>query len=129
MKFIKKYFFSIIVTIGIFYLSTASPSALPLPEMPKIEGLDKIVHLLMYATLTFVLVLEATRKNNIGYYLLVILFPILYGGLLEIIQHYFCPSRTGDWFDFLANTIGVLIGYLAARQFLKIKSNIVNPKL
>jgi len=81
----------------------------------------------MYAVLAFVLVLEATRKKNIGYYTLVILFPILYGGLLEILQHYFFPPRTGDWFDFLANAIGVLIGYFIAQQVLKMKSKIVNP--
>ena len=118
MHFIKKYFLSIIVTIVIFYLSTASPSALPLPEMPKIEGFDKIVHMLMYAVLALVLVLETTRRNNLGYYSLVILFPILYGGLLEILQHYFFPPRTGDWFDFLANTIGVLIGFAMATVLL-----------
>ena len=122
MRFFKKYLFSIITVIVIFYLSTASSSAFP--KMPQIEGLDKIVHLLMYFKLAFMLVLENTRKNNLGYYLLVILFPILYGGLLEIIQHYFCPSRTGDWFDFLANTMGVLIGYLAAQKLLKVKNKI-----
>ena len=76
----------------------------------------------MYAALAFVLGLETTRKNNAGYYLQVILFPVLYGGLLEILQHYFFPPRTADWLDFLANTTGVFIGHLIVRQALNIKN-------
>jgi len=121
MYIFKKYFFSIIIAIGIFYLSTASPSALP--EMPKITGFDKFIHVLLYAILAFALSLEATRKNKFGYCALAILFPILYGGLIEILQHYVYASRVGDWYDFWANTIGVLIGYLIAQQLLKYREN------
>ena len=45
------------------------------------------------------------------YYLIVIALPVLYGGALELIQQYFFPPRTGDWLDFLADAVGVLLGY------------------
>jgi VanZ family protein len=117
-RFLKKYLFSIVAAIGILYLSLASPSALP--RGPQIEGLDKIVHMIMYAAFAIILSLEASRSNRYRYYLQAILFPILYGGLMELLQHFF-PPRTTDFFDFLANTVGVLLGYLATQLFLRKK--------
>ncbi|MCL2327762.1 MAG: VanZ family protein [Bacteroidetes bacterium] len=120
MQFIKKYFFSIVVAIGIFYLSTTTSSALS--KVPKIEGLDKIVHFLMYAGFAFVLLWENWGKKAILRYIVAIAFPILYGGLMEIIQQFF-PPRTTDFFDFLANTAGVLVGYFVAWWFFKRKTS------
>ena len=37
-----------------------------------------------------------------------ILVPIIYGGLIEIIQAEYFPGRSGDWYDFLADALGVL---------------------
>ena len=35
---------------------------------------------------------------------------ILYGGLTELMQEYLVPTRTGDKFDFIADSIGTLLG-------------------
>lgn len=37
-----------------------------------------------------------------------ILVPIIYGGMIEIIQAEYFPGRSGDWSDFLADVLGVL---------------------
>jgi VanZ family protein len=37
-----------------------------------------------------------------------ILIPILYGGLIEIIQAEYFEERSGDWYDFLADVLGAL---------------------
>lgn len=42
-------------------------------------------------------------------YLSAVLFPIIYGGLIEITQQYF-PPRQAEWLDWLADIIGVLTG-------------------
>ena len=118
MQFIKKYCFSIAVAIAIFYLSTTTSSALS--KVPKIEGLDKIVHFLMYAGFAFVLLWENWGKKAILRYIVAIAFPIFYGGLMEIIQQFF-PPRTTDFFDFLANAAGVFAGYSVARQVFRKK--------
>lgn len=36
------------------------------------------------------------------------LLPVLYGGLIELVQHYYFPPRIGDWYDFLADLLGSL---------------------
>ena len=41
---------------------------------------------------------------------LAVVFPLLYGGLIEVLQKYFFYPRTGEWGDWLADSIGVLVG-------------------
>ncbi|MEN9918451.1 MAG: hypothetical protein RL662_887 [Bacteroidota bacterium] len=35
--------------------------------------------------------------------------PALYGGFIEIIQHYFFAERAGDWDDFFADCLGSFV--------------------
>ena len=42
--------------------------------------------------------------------LLAAVISILYGGITELMQEYLVPSRTGDWYDFLADSVGTLLG-------------------
>jgi glycopeptide antibiotics resistance protein len=41
---------------------------------------------------------------------LAVVFCIVYGGLLEIMQGTLFQERSADVFDFIANSIGVLLG-------------------
>jgi VanZ family protein len=68
-------------------------------------GADKIAHVVMYAILG-VLLARATSlgRNRSLFYILALLFA----GGTEVVQHLFIPNRTGDWFDFIANCIGLL---------------------
>ncbi len=50
---------------------------------------------------------EATRL-----FLLAWLAPILMSGLLELLQAYATTTRSGEWLDFAANTLGVTLGTL-----------------
>ncbi len=87
------------------------------PRVKPVVGIDKVVHLLMYATFAF-LCLWGYRKqfisNGIEYQkralLLAVVISIAYGGLTEIMQEYLVPKRTGDWVDFAADAIGTLVG-------------------
>jgi len=40
----------------------------------------------------------------------VIGYGLLYGGLIELAQMWLTTFRQADWNDFLANTLGVLVG-------------------
>ena len=87
------------------------------PRVKPIVGLDKVAHLLMYATFAF-LCLWGYRKqfisNGMAYrkkaILLAAVISIAYGGLTEIMQEYLVPSRIGDGVDFAADTVGTLVG-------------------
>ena len=99
-----------------------------LPHVKPVVGLDKVVHLLMYATFAF-LCLWGYRKqfvsNGLAYQkkalLLAVVISIFYGGLTEMLQEYLVPGRTGDWFDFLADSIGTLLGVLILQLFYRQK--------
>ena len=40
--------------------------------------------------------------------LFALLVPIIYGGLIDILQRKYFPGRTGDWYDFLADALGAI---------------------
>lgn len=42
--------------------------------------------------------------------LVAMVVPILYGGIIEWVQGRWFYPRTGDWVDWIADAIGVLIG-------------------
>lgn len=82
--------------------------------------------MLMYATFAFLCIWgyrsqfisndKAYRKRALW---LTILISIAYGGLTELMQEFIVPTRTGDWFDFLSDAIGTLLGTLVFYLFFK----------
>lgn len=77
-----------------------------------IEHLDKVTHLLVYYIFA-VLGYRALKARS--YYLYVCLGIIAYGGLLEVVQSYI-PGRIMSGYDFMANTLGVLLGALVVSR-------------
>ena len=71
-----------------------------------IEHMDKLTHLLAYYIFA---VLGYRILKARGYYLYVCLGIIAYGGLMEVAQSYM-PGRDMSGYDFLANTLGVVLG-------------------
>ncbi len=56
----------------------------------------------------------AYRKKAI---ILTLFISIAFGALTELMQEYLVASRTGNWLDFLADSIGTGIGILAFSLF------------
>ena len=114
-KFFSSYWKSTLVIIGILYLSFVPPSTFD--SSPKLLHFDKIIHLVLYFVLAAVLIYDFW-KNNSGklpsnkFIFICILFPVLLGGTVEIFQELFFKPRSADWFDWLADGIGVLLAYL-----------------
>jgi len=86
----------------------------PLPKV-HIHDFDKFVHLVMFLTISGVIFFESTSyfKKKISTWKVVnisFVFPIIYGGLVEIAQEYLSYTRTGDWMDFWFNVIGASFG-------------------
>jgi len=105
------------ILCGIIILILTGLPGSVFPRVKPVVGLDKVVHLCMYAGFAF-LCLWGYRKqfisNGVKYkrkaILLAIVISIAYGGLTELMQEYLVPTRTGDWVDFLADSIGTLLG-------------------
>lgn len=119
----KKYIFTIFTCIVIAVLSLMPVQELHLENM---ELSDKWAHTLMYAGLTAVLLFdtnyEKLKQGMVSLPLWLVIIPIAYGGLMEILQAY-CTNgnRSGDWLDFIANSIGAVIVYALAWLAVLIK--------
>lgn len=117
LYYLKKYPISLILILVVIYLSFFKP---PSVEAAKIPGLDKVVHFCMYGGLSGMLWIEFLRSHNrydspmwhawIG----AVLCPIAMSGLIELLQQYCTSYRSGDWFDFIANSCGVIAATLIA---------------
>ena len=122
LQFIKKYPLSLACFLLIWYLSFFTPPETKLEDVPYI---DKWTHLVMYGGTCSVLWLEYLRSHPVLHclklFLLAWLAPVLMSGIIEILQEN-CTNhrRSGDWVDFVANTLGVslaaLIGFLAYKH-------------
>lgn len=82
---------------------------------------DKIYHFLAYfglAVLWITYFKPIKKKHTLT---LVFVCIIVFGILLEVIQHQLNPNRTYDNYDLLANCLGVVLGTLIAARLHIIK--------
>ncbi|MFR9166976.1 MAG: VanZ family protein [Dysgonomonas sp.] len=114
IRIIKYVSIPVFIAAVIFYLCCLIPANdIPAVEIDFFIPTDKIVHFLMYFGLSGATALFYIHDND-GHvdmkkiWIGAIIIPIMYGGAIEIIQDKFYPPRQGDWFDFLADTLGSL---------------------
>jgi VanZ family protein len=81
------------------------------PPLPQINGLDKIVHALMYAALTvaYLHTFPLSKQARLGTVMRIVLISALYGLTMELCQKWLTRARTMDPLDELANTAGALL--------------------
>lgn len=110
--FFLKYIFAILASLTAFVLSV-----IPIPEVPELGDvplIDKWVHFLMYGGVASAVWLDYyrcrdSRRVTPTVLLWAVVWPILLGGLLELWQRYLTDCRSGEWLDFVADTIGTLL--------------------
>jgi VanZ family protein len=97
----------------------------PDPSRSETLHLDKIVHFTFYfvACILGVCFLRErlkTRLSLINSIILIVVFTIVYGVIIEVLQHMYTLTRQGDVYDVVANSLGSLFGaFLAYRLFNK----------
>jgi hypothetical protein len=79
-------------------------------EVAKVMPSDKVMHFSGYCALAFWFAGVARRSR----YLIVGSLLIALGGALEIAQGIMSQGRTADWWDFLANSLGITTGLSVA---------------
>ena len=91
------------------------------PETPldDVAFIDKWTHLVMYGGTCSVMWWEhvrhthlSGRRQTIHFSLLTILFLVALGGLMELLQAHCTTTRSGEWLDFWADSLGVVSGTL-----------------
>lgn len=121
LKLLNPYIILLVVTL----LSLIPSSTLPEKETINIPNLDKIIHFIMYLTLSFSILLNYFYKNtkiSTLTFVLIALFISIYGIIIEIIQEIFIYGRSGNIYDVLANISGCLLAIFIF-NLLKIKLN------
>ena len=90
-------------TLTLIILSLVPYPDIGLPKF-KLFELDKLIHFCMYTIFIIIWGLKSDNKTKI------LIFSILFGLGLEILQHILTFGRYFDWGDFIANSSGVLFG-------------------
>ena len=115
---IYRYFkWGILWSLFILFICAIPGNTLPKVSIFHIKHLDKIVHIVLFFVL-YVFMTRGFKKiiltprfyNN--YFIFSFFYCILYGVLIEIIQHYFVVGRHADFNDVFADTGGVLFGVI-----------------
>ena len=111
LKYLKRYPLSFFVFAVIIYLSLFRPSDnLQLPML--FEHMDKVVHFVMYAGLSFIIWYEFFRshgnRKSIKMFLAIFLIPALFSGFMEYMQSKATDYRSGDIMDLLFNVLGII---------------------
>jgi len=115
MKFLSKGYIAailwaiIILTLCTIHLGSITKSPL------FFAGFDKLVHCGMFFVLVVLMgygyFTNNSKVGNIfGMLILVTIIAIIFGGIIELLQYYFIPWRSGEWDDLFADTVGALMG-------------------
>jgi VanZ family protein len=95
-----------IVTVIILCLSLIK---LPQADI-KISNIDKVYHSIAYFTLAIAWLIVYYKKPNKKY--IIVICCIIFGIVIEVLQSKITAHRTGDYYDILANSSGVLFALL-----------------
>lgn len=110
LKYLKRYPLSILTFCAIVYLSLFKPS--DGMKLQLFEGMDKVAHFCMYAGLSFIIWFEFFRvhekRNSFKAFLAMFLIPLIFSGVMEILQSELTTYRSADILDFLFNIAGVV---------------------
>ena len=100
---------AIAVGLVILYLSLIRE---PHVHLPKVAFADKWGHMLAYAVLGAAMAFDLIRDKRkwLWVWTLGLAIPIVYGGVIEILQGAFFYPRSAEWIDWLADIIGTAIG-------------------
>jgi VanZ family protein len=124
--FLKQYYKSIIIGLLILWLSLTG-SKLPVPgRMLDIPYFDKLGHFGMYSFFSAVLLLDSCHwRGGMKFRYLILIIPVFFGALMEILQMTLTVSRKAEELDFLANicgvTAGVLLAFIVKKMISKIR--------
>jgi len=92
-----------------------------IPQPPDWNiSFDKVVHFILFAVFSFLLLcVTSQRKSNNAYNLLIIVvLALIYGLLMEAVQ-LMVPRREFHLLDIIADSLGVLAGFMFFQGYMK----------
>lgn len=117
---------AVLWVLVIFVLCALPGEDIPDPGL-DIPHLDKVVHFGMFFIMSLLIVLPLELHTSLSrrkIYAIAVLVALGYGGLIEILQHYFF-NRGGDVWDLCADVLGGIAGcfcYPRIKRFFLLKN-------
>ena len=123
LSFVRVYPLSTLCILLIWVLSLTP--FFPETPLDNVDFIDKYTHFIMYGGTCAVIWWEHLRhcrkearrqgsqgacRPNLQALTVAMLCMVLLGGLMELLQAYATTTRSGEWLDFWADSIGVLLG-------------------
>ena len=123
LSFVRVYPLSTLCVLLIWVLSLTP--FFPETPLDNVDFIDKYTHFIMYGGTCAVIWWEHLRhcrkearrqgrqgagRPNLRALTVAMLCMVLLGGLMELLQAYATTTRSGEWLDFWADSIGVLLG-------------------
>jgi len=116
LSYMFQYKFTILLALLIALLSLIPGQNMPGSFLFSIPHYDKMIHMGMYAALGFVALLESRKSPpRLAMHMLIIFSIFALSALIEVLQATVVASRAAEWYDLLANFLGLVAGYIAYR--------------
>jgi VanZ family protein len=120
---IKRYKYSLLLSLVILYLSLKSADELNNVPFLNIPHFDKIAHLCMYFAFMSVVILETGKAAvKLRSLMFIAILPFFYGILMEVLQSTLTLTRYGSLNDVIFNTLGILLAILLRKVILYVYS-------
>lgn len=102
-----------LVALVILYLSLANAHTFDKVPVFNIPYIDKIVHFGMYFGLMFLIIIENRKSiRSVKDLFTLSLIPLSYGIIIEILQSVLTVTRSGSFFDVIADLTGILVSIM-----------------
>ncbi|MCZ7601424.1 MAG: VanZ family protein [Melioribacteraceae bacterium] len=117
----KKWF--IYIPLTVHWISIFILTSLPDKDLPSVNFDDKIKHFIAYFVLSFFLSLALNVQNKFkrmkeSYIKFALLITLIYSTFDEIHQ-VFIPGRSAEFWDWLANMFGILLGVFLVKSLVE----------
>jgi len=110
---LKKYKWGLLWSLFILFICLLPGNNLPESSFLTEIYFDKLIHGFLYCVL-FILVLIGVKESMKFPFLITFIYCVLYGLLIELIQHFLIKDRLGEVNDIYANLVGAFIGIIIA---------------
>ncbi len=124
MKTILRYTFLPLLVVLVIFIGTCLLTPSRMPEMPAGIPWDKLVHFGMFFALSAISLVDYHRMHNgnppfFRWIFWGFVIPVVYGGIIELLQKYVFASRSAEWADWTADILGSLLATIVVIIFIK----------
>lgn len=125
--FIQSYWAALLWAAFILLVCSLPGYDLPNLNFWDIDYIDKLEHLVVFAILGFLMVYGFRRRYEKMLLTkkmlwMFILISAAFGGFTEILQGLFFPTRFADLVDFIADSLGGVLGTILGNLYFKYKT-------